>query len=294
MMAIQSMINGFSFYLEKTGYRVSFGIGRAIGGMLIYSAATYIIGILADTIGETAIPLTGITVMALLLAVLSATSATVKKAVSADSQNTEKSVRKQDTISFREFLRNNKMYFIFSLGIAGIYFGHSVQNTFTIQIVTNVGGTSSDMGLLLMCMAFCEIPGSIFFARINRYRSSRTLLKISMAGFVIKMVLIWLSDSVFMLLVAHFFQMFGLGLFMPSIVHFVQEIMDPGEVIRGQAVYPVMVTAATIASSLSGGIIIDKLGMSSLLFICVLFTTAGAGVILIFADKIKRKNDCTN
>lgn len=284
LMGIQSMINGFSFYLERTGYRVNFGICRAIGGALIYALGTYVIGIYTEKSGENFIPVTGIFSIAFLILLLLVVHVTTKNI------NREKNIKEEiRQIPFKEFLANNKLFFIFSIGIGCIYFGHAVQNTFTIQIITNVGGDSADMGKILTFMAFCEIPGLALYSTINKKLSSKTLLKISTAGFLIKIILMYTAKSIFMIYVAHFFQMFGLGLFLPAIVHFIQEVMETGEAIRGQAVYPLMVTAATIISSFTGGIIIDKFGISFLLLICTFFTVIGSGIMVFLVGKIKKK-----
>lgn len=288
LMAIQSMVNGFSFYLERTGYRVDFGICRAIGGALIYAIGTYVIGTFVEKIGENAVPITGIISIIFLIILLFMVDLCVKR----NEKRTDENIIKAeiDQITFKEFIKNNKLFFIFAIGIACIYYGHAVQNTFTIQIINDVGGDSADMGKILSFMAFCEIPGLALYSTINKRFTSETLLKISMAGFTIKIILLLISKSVTMVYAAHFFQLFGLGLFLPSIVHFIHEAMEPGEAIRGQAIYPLMVTAATIVSSLSGGIIIDHMGVKTLLLICTAFTIIGAVIIMIFAGKIKKKN----
>ena len=92
-----------------------------------------------------------------------------------------------------------------------------------------------------------------------------------------------------MLLAAQFFQLVAFGLFLPAMVHFIDEIMQRGEAAKGQTVFTMMITLTTVFSSLAGGIILDISSAKILTFVSSAATAAGALVILLTVDRIQKK-----
>ena len=194
----------------------------------------------------------------------------------------------EETISLMEFIRRNKLFFVLNIGVVGLFFSNSVLNNYMVQIVTDVGGTSEDMGRILGVMAFLEIPTMVFFSRLKRKFSCQLLLKVAAVGFTVKIGLCWLAGSVGMLYVAQLFQLVSFALFLPGMVYFTGEKMSPGEAVRGQALFTTMITITTIFSSLLGGWILDECGAKTLTLISTLATAAGAVIIFAVVDRIRK------
>ena len=72
---------------------------------------------------------------------------------------------------------------------------------------------------------------------------------------------------------------------MPAMVIFIDEIMERGEAVKGQALYTIMITVATVFSSLTGGFLLDMGGPGVLLLVASLVTAAGT---LLFIAVIGR------
>ena len=83
--------------------------------------------------------------------------------------------------------------------------------------------------------------------------------------------------------------MVSFALFLPAMVHFIDEIMSKGEAVKGQALFTTMVTVTTVISSLAGGAILDMSGAKMLTLVATLATAAGAAVIIATVDKVKHK-----
>ena len=193
-------------------------------------------------------------------------------------------------ISLMEFIRRNKLFFVLNIGVVGLFFSNSILNNYMVQIVTDVGGTSEDMGRILGVMAFLEIPTMVFFSKLKRRFSCQLLLKVASVGFTVKIGLCWLAASVGMLYVAQLFQLVSFALFLPGMVYFTGENMSPGEAVRGQALFPTMITVTPICSSLLGGWILDVSGAKTLTFIATLATAAGAVIVFAVVDQIKKQD----
>ena len=93
-----------------------------------------------------------------------------------------------------------------------------------------------------------------------------------------------------MIFIAQFFQLVSYALFLPAMVHFINEIMRKGEAVKGQALFTTMVTITTVFASLAGGVILDISGAKMLTVTATAATAAGAAVI-ITAIKVFNKQE---
>ena len=99
----------------------------------------------------------------------------------------------------------------------------------------------------------------------------------------------YLANSVAMIYAAHFFQIFSFSIFLAGIVQFINEIMERGEAVRGQAVYTTAITIGGVFANIIGGIILDMSGPKMMLLISVILTVIGAVGIFLIIDKIGKK-----
>ena len=310
LTTLQPLFNSLNFKLQEAGLKVSFGIARSMGS-LFYSVLMAFLGTLVENNGIGVLPVTGEIVMAMLLASLALTKYHYGKAkgrlvaedfdaleaenngVEAESnaleaENTNGPVAEED-INLAEFIRRNKVFFVLNLGVLGVYFSNAILNNYTMQIVAAVGGTSEDMGRVFSLMAFLEIPTMLFFDVLRKKFSCRSMLKVAGIMFVVKIGVMHMAKSVAMILAAQFLQLFSFALFLPSMVHFINEIMSPGEAVKGQALYTTMITVSTVIASIVGGVLLDLYGAKMLTLVGTLVTAAGAAIVVGSVDKVKTR-----
>ena len=320
--ALQPMFNALTFKLEESGIPVNFGVARSVGS-LAYSLLCMVLGSIVERAGIISLPVTAEIICVMLLISLILTKRTFDQAKAAAETRRKETARAaepaataeeatgteaaqppetaaepasapqqtpaEEQISLMDFVRRNRLFFILNIGVVGLFFSNSILNNYMMQIVDSVGGTSEDMGRILGVMAFLEIPTMVFFSRLKRKFSCQLLLKVASLGFVAKIAICWLADSVGMLYAGQAFQLVSFALFLPGMVYFTGENMSPGEAVRGQALFTTMITVTTIFSSLLGGWILDVSGAKALTFIATLATAAGAVIIILVVDRIKPK-----
>ncbi len=202
---------------------------------------------------------------------------------------TESCTESCEEINLWRFIRENKVFIVLNLGVVGIYFSNSVLNSFMLQIVTDVGGGSEEMGRVLSLMAFLEIPALFFFDKIRSRFSCVNILKFAAICFGLKVGLIYLAKSMGLIYAAHIFQTFGFGLFLPAMVAFTGEAMRKGEAVKGQALFSAMTTVSATIASIFGGILLDASGAKFMLLVSTGITALGAVVIILTAGKIRAK-----
>lgn len=307
MTALQPLINSMSFKLAECGVHINFGISRSMGS-LAYALLCAFLGTLVENLGEGVLPVTGEMVLAALLIALiivkrnfdGAMRGKERPALSENSAFSGDPAARacsevlftgddEPEINLWRFVCDNKLFLIMNLGVVGIYFSNAVLNGFMLQIVNDVGGGSTEMGRVLSLMAFLEIPALFFFERIKMWIPCRTILKASAVCFALKVGLIYLAKSMWLIYIAHLFQTFGFGLFLPAMVAYIDETMRKGEAVKGQAFFTAMTTVAAMISSVLGGIMLDVRDAHFMLLVSTLVTAAGALVIIIVVGKIKKR-----
>lgn len=298
---LQPMYNALTFKLEESGLPVNFGIARSAGS-LAYSLLVAVLGTLVERSGVMVIPVTAEITCVMMLISLILTKRTFDRAMQsrrADEVGDEGSATTEPAapelpddgeITLTQFIRRNKLFFVLNLGVVGLFFSNSILNNYMVQIVTDVGGTSEDMGRILGVMAFLEIPTMVLFSRIKKRFSCQFLLKVASVGFTIKIFMCWIAGSVAMLYAAQAFQLVSFALFLPGMVYFTGEIMSKGEAVKGQALFTTMITLTTIFSSLLGGWVLDVSGAKMLTLIGTIGTAVGAAVVIAVVDRIGKGN----
>ncbi len=305
---LQPLYNTLTFTLEEAGVHINFGVARSMGS-LAYAALLAVLGTIVENYGVMSLPITGEIILVMMLISLIVTKRSYDKgkrlkhakgttsalpreedAEGVQRAESEKSdLCEEESINLIQFIKRNKFFFLVNVGVIGLYFSNSVLNNYMMQIVDVVGGTSEDMGRILSLMAFCEIPTMVCFDLLRKKFSCQLMLKVASVGFAVKIALCWLADSVTMIFMAQFVQLVSFALFLPAMVHFIDEIMSKGEAVKGQALFTTMITVTTVISSLAGGAILDMSGAETLTFVATVATTLGALIIIATVDKVKKK-----
>ena len=300
MTTLQPLFNSLAFKLEETGVHINFGACRSVGS-LAYAVLCAFLGTLVEAKGVGVLPLSGEIVLLMLLASIWVTKTqfdrmvgekTGKQAVpvlgecgqvpAADAEEAEE-------INLALFVKRNKLFVVLNLAVIGVFFSNSILNNFMLQVVEGVGGTSEDMGRILSVMAFLEIPALFFFDKIKERFSCQLILKFAAICFTLKVLLIYLAESVTMIYVAHLLQTLSFGPFLHAMVSFIGEVMAKGEAVKGQALYTVMTTASSMLASVLGGIMLDVSGPGFMLLVSTIVTGLGALVLVLIVDRIKKK-----
>ncbi len=294
-LALQPLFNSLARRLSETGHKINFGVCRS-GGSLAYAIFTAILGTFVEKYGTGILPGTGVAFLALLLGVLLITGRTFRRAM-AEKGRSETSVSEttaEDTleeIDLRTFIKRNKLFILLNVFIMILFFQNTITNNFMFQVVEGVGGNSEDMGRIFGVMAFVEIPGLFFFDAIHKRFSCSTLLKFASVNFTLKLLTMYLADSVLMIYAAHFFHIFAFSIFLAGIVQFINEIMSRGEAVRGQAVYTTAITIGGVFANIIGGIILDASGPKLMLLVSTVLALIGTTGVFLIIGKIVKKSE---
>ena len=277
---LQPLVNAVNFRMEEAGIHLDFGVCRAAGSVM-FAIATSLLGTLVEKFGVLSIPSETLASFGFLVISIYMLSKNMKM-----TGGKEKQKEKYEEISLKDFIRHNKMFVIMNLGVVFVFFHSYILGTFMLQIITPLGGDAADMGRLFSLAAVMEVPAMTCYGRINRKLSSSQILKISMGGFVLKNVLLVLANNLTMVYIAQATQILGYGLFYPAMVSFIGEKMRHGEAVKGQSLFTIMMTVSGMIANVSGGILLDGLGVSVLVMFCFVTAAVGAGIIVFTCDRV--------
>ena len=172
-------------------------------------------------------------------------------------------------------------YPLFLIAAMLVFLGYNMCNSYLIDVVTKLGGTSKHLGYANFVLGMVELPTAILFNRLKNRFSIQSLLKMAATFQCIKMLGIYLAPNVWVLIGVQAFQMLGNGLFWSASVYYVNDTIDEVDRVKGQALTTIASTNAgnVIGASLSG-VLLTYYGIDRLIFTGV--CTAAVGVVLMY------------
>ena len=125
------------------------------------------------------------------------------------------------------------------------------------------------------------MPVMIFFSVLLRRASPRFWVKLSGIGFFLHALVMWLAPNFPVLYAAQVFEATGYALYTVAVVYFVNDLMESGDRVKGQAWFAMTNTIGILLGTSIGGVLLDQVGAGGLL--CFATVTAGGGMVLLFA-----------
>lgn len=277
VQVIMPLTNAVSMYYINRGVKVNFGLARGVGSAF-YAVISNILGRLTEARGCDVIPVMGV-ILSAAIVILAFFFPVLKDSVSNAEASTEKAALS------RNFF---KKYPGFPGVLAGVFFlfiFHNLSNNYMIQIVERVGGGTAELGTGLSIAAVMELPVMFLFSFIRKRFKSSTLLTLASVMFFFKALAYVFADSVLMFYGVQLFQIVSYGLYIPTSVYYVNERMQGGDTVKGQALIVGAGTFAGVAASAIGGLIIDGMGVQAMLISQVICAAAGAVLIAVYSGR---------
>ncbi len=278
-MTLQPLVNTLAFSFEKFGISLNFGVARGIGSAA-YAVSSFLIGQLLGVFSPNFLPIYYIiAAIGLIVVMYFFTLPKNTKAIN-DAKNDDV----YEELTLLQFFGKYKKFMFFILGATLLFFDHMLINNFFIQIITPVGGNENSMGTAIFLAAILELPAMALFTRYQKHLSCATLLKISAIFFMAKHLLTFVAPSMMFIYIAQAMQMFAYALFIPASVYYVQQKMEKGDITKGQAMATGAVSLASVFASLSGGVLLDTIGVTNVLLLGVILSAIGLLIVLFTVD----------
>lgn len=282
--AMMPLMNSLAFVFEKYGIQINYGISRGLGSVS-YALTSMIIGYAVESFSSHILPMFYIVLSLFLLVIVRLFTLPKNQNFNEVEVNTE---MKGDCtqLSLVGFCKRYKKFIIFLIGFIFIYFAHTIINYFFIQIVNQIGGTSSDMGNAIFLAALLELPTMALFTKVNQKVNCGTLIKISVVMFLVKHVLAYFAMNMFIIYISQTMQLFAYALFIPASVYYVNNKIAVADRIKGQSMVTMAMTISGVFASFIGGMLIDIIGIHDVLFVGVVVSVVGMLIVCLTVEKV--------
>ena len=283
---------------EHCGYRMEYSTGRAFGSFS-YVVTSLTLGKLLETYPYTVITKLALFALVLLAAAVFAAGRSLRKQrtkIAGDRTSEADAKRGSDAAkgmkqprrgkSIPAFLKQYRDFGLLLLGLGLVLTGDGAVAVFLINIVEDLGGTAADMGYINAAYAALEILAMLLWRRISK-KHGDTVLALSICFFVGKTLFFALVRSIPAIYPGVILHFAGYGLYTPAIVAYTIKKIPYEDSAKAQSLAASMGTLGVILSSISCGILIDRISVrkTMLLFACV----GAAGAILCITAIIKMR-----
>lgn len=272
-------------YINK-GVPLNYGLARGLGS-ICFAVMSSILGLLVNHFGPDI--LLNIFIISYLVVIVSAFAF---KAQLPESITTTVNVNKTPTVKeaptgILMFFIKYKKFTLQLIGLSMLFYANSMINTYLINIIEDVGGNSANMGVSLSIAAGLELPMMAAFIYLVKKIKCSTLLKISAFFFIVKVGIAYLAPNVLTIYISQSFQFLAFALFTPVSVYYVNSIIDEKDKVKGQAMLGVATSGiAASVSSLTGGRLLDSVGVKETLLIGVFVTIIGFLVVFFTTETV--------
>ncbi|MBE5965453.1 MAG: MFS transporter [Lachnospiraceae bacterium] len=285
LTAMISFLNSFAMEYINLGIDLNYGLARGMGS-ISFALIAYIIGHIIEKLGSGIILPASMLAVAIMIGITLSFRLPATYEAARQNEPAVTGTKKEKKLNFFTFFMQYRQFFLLLTGFSLLYIGHSFINTYHINIIQNVGGNSSNLGLSISIAAIVELPAMASFAFLSSKTKCSTLIKISAAFFAIKALITFVAPNIGFIYFSMVFQMGSFALFTPSSIYYVNKIMDRSNRVKGQA----LLGTATLGiggtlGNFIGGKLLDTFSVSVMLAVGLILSIIGFIVTLIFTDR---------
>jgi PPP family 3-phenylpropionic acid transporter len=287
-ISINSFISALFVQYKNTGLSVNYGIPRGAGS-LSCAVASYILGYAVqkntpDLILPVAVVLCGLGIIIILAM---PRPEKINKNFLKHAENGEKAC------STWVMLKSNPTFVLLSVAAVFIFIGQTYIS-FLINIIRNVGGNTTDLGLYFLINASLELPAMIASAWLLKRFKNRDLVIVSFFGFFFRLFVVAIAPSFTWIMISCIFSLFANAFFWFATVYFIDEAVQPDQRTRGQAFFGICSFGGigTVLGSVINGYILDIYGISAMLIFCIASTLIGLLCIFITRYSYQKHFEC--
>jgi len=282
--ALTPLLNVMTFRFEQYGIQLSYGVARGIGSAA-YALTSLIIGNILKVVAAEFVPLFMIIAFVGLIPILNGFVVKDREIVNPQPAETEEDSAEDSKINYIAFAKRYPKFMIFVAGTILIFFTHMLINNFFINFVTNVGGTTGDMGTALFLAAIVELPAMVVFDKFKEKIDISLLLKAAAVFYSIKHFLMLIATNMILIDISMLFQFLSYAFLVPASVYYAARVIDKKDATKGQALVTMGSTIGGIFASLFGGVLLDGVGVKMTLVIGVVISIIGTLLVVLFSEK---------
>ena len=266
--AMQPSVNAMIQVLESAGLIINFGVARGMAS-LIFAVIMTLVGQALKFVSPALMPLGYLTTMLMMICLI---------IFFCPVDNTRVQRPKASHRGFPS-VRKYPMFWLYLLGIVLLISGHSLVDTYLLQILQNVGGDSSALGIGVGLAALMEFCSMVFYRRFSNKLGCRKLLAVAAWCWVLKIFLLLVAKSPTAVCLAELMQFLTYAIYVPASLEFVGQVLPPSDFLKGQSLTGSAYSLGCVVASFTGGILLELLAIPTIL--TILIGVVGIGAFLM-------------
>lgn len=263
--AMQSSVNALYRGYHSRGIKINFGLARGFGSVA-YSLASLGAGLAIHHLTPDALPgiyLVPCILMCILLLIFHAPNVGEEEA--------EVVTPKQKKLLLRQYPH----FYLFLAGIFFLAVTHCFTETYLLQIIQRIGGTSANLGVAIAIASITELPAMILYRKTSKKVGNRRLLVIAGWMWAIKSFVIMFAPSIPIVYAAELLQFVSYAIYVPASVRYIAHAIPETEFLKGQALAGSAFTVGSLVATFLGGQMIERFGMDSSVWVIQIFSVVG-------------------
>lgn len=276
LQTLPSLSNSMGMDSIRQGAPTDYSIARGIGS-LGYSITALLTGSMVRRMGVGSVHLLTAAVSVMLIASVLWYRSCI------GSQNTSETGASH--VDRSPFFSRYPRFGVFLAGMSLLCISHGLLCNFMYQIMLSRGGEAMEQGIATSISSLVELPIMFGFPWLLKKMRCDKWVRFAAFAMALKPLMILLSGSPLGVYIAQATQSIGYGLWVIGSVTYAERIVDKGESIRAQSYHGSVTTASTVAALSMGGVIIEHLGVGTMLTVSLVCSLLGALVILFSTEK---------
>ena len=263
---MQPILNSFTFFYQRKGISVNYGIARGCGS-LSFAVMSVVIGFLTVHFGSIVVPLSYLIFCGAFCGVIISMP---------NLRGVTSNTKTSSTLQLSKFPAFTWML----AGLSLVMIFHNAIQMYFIRFIEHVGGDTGDLGIALAIAAAVEIPALFLYTSIKGQTPSKIFLGISGVAFFIKAALFLFANQIWIVFAVQLVQFLAYGIMAAARVYYVNETMSPSFQVTAQAYVAATETIGIVFGSILGGFIIEAGGIEGLLWFGAITALLGAGCMV--------------
>lgn len=187
-------------------------------------------------------------------------------------------------------LFKNKKYLLFLIACFLIGLGNQVSDNLRPLIVSDVGGNSGDLGMVLFLAAVTELPFFFYSSKIFSRFNARQLFIFSGCAYGIHFLLVAVARSIAAVAIGMMFQGVAFSVLLPNMRIFAYDNVPEELRTSGQTLTDALFAGlAGVIASAFGAVIIEYTSVMTLYSICIVFAAVAVGILLSISKKEEKQ-----
>ena len=282
LMPVNAINLDMDLRLEHAGLPLNFGLARSMGSFAFVIIST-LLGLWVEASSFLVIPWAALGIVAFQALGNTLIARDLKIA---DASPSAQITEKEKSSSLPAFIRQNKAFCLMLFGTILIYIAHNTDGNFLIDLVENVGGTESTLGLLAAFTAIVEVPVMMFSARLPSKWPKVAYIRFAFIMFVFKTLAYALAPNIPLLFAARMLQAPSYALYTVLVVSYADQVVPRRDSAKAQSLVYSMTTIGSVLASLLGGRMFDVSGVKPTMLAASAVCAVGA-VIAVLATFMK-------